>query len=411
MNIIDELKARNILNNITNLEKFKKLDPKKTGVYCGFDPTAESLHLGNYIVVSILKRFMQYGFNVYGLIGGATGMIGDPSFRDTERVLLNDAAVAKNKNKIKKQLENFGLKVLDNYDFYKNINVIDFLRDTGKLINVSYMLAKDSVQSRLERGLSFTEFSYQLLQGNDFLQLYKRENIKVQIGGSDQWGNITTGLEMISKEVGEDHDAVAVTFNLLTDESGKKIGKSSGGGSLWINKKMTSPFKMYQYLFNQADSKIEELLNWLTFLKLDDIKKVVKKHFENPSKHYAQEVLASEVVRDIFGEKELKQAQNITKILYDKKFKTSTLKVEDLKIIENYLPVVKLKINDNIIDKLIENKHIQSNREAREFIQNKALKIDDDVVTMDSKYAPKNFSKKYAFFKKGKKQTILLKTE
>ncbi|WP_406616878.1 tyrosine--tRNA ligase [Mycoplasmopsis adleri] len=410
MTIIDELKRRKILNNVSNLDKFNKLDPKTIGVYVGFDPSADSLHLGNYILISILKRFAQFGYKAYALIGGATGMIGDPSFRDTERVLLDKEQVIKNKNKIKKQLESFGLTVIDNLDFYKDVSILDFLKDTGKLVNINYMIAKDSVKSRLERGLSFTEFTYQLLQGNDFLKLYQNKNICIQVGGSDQWGNITTGLDMISKVVGDDHKAVAVTVNLLTDENGKKIGKSYGGGALWIDKEKTSPYNMYQYLVNQPDSKVQELLNWLTFISVDEINAIMEKHNLNPANHYAQKMLADLVVKDLYGAEELKQAQNITNILFHKNFDFKSLNVSDLKIIEKYLPTCKITKGSKLVETLIQNNFIQSNREAREMIGTNALKVDDVAITLDSTYEPTNFDGRYAFFKKGKKQTILLKT-
>ncbi|MBZ4195207.1 tyrosine--tRNA ligase [Mycoplasma tauri] len=410
MDILKDLENRKILKNISNRDKFLSLDPNKTGVYVGFDPTAESLHLGNYILISILKRFAKFGYKVYALIGGATGMIGDPSFRDSERVLLKDKEVEKNKLKIKAQLESFGLEVIDNYYFYKNINVIDFLRDTGKLINVAYMMAKDSVQKRIERGLSFTEFSYQVLQGNDFLHVYKNNDINIQVGGSDQWGNITSGLDMISRVFGDNHKAVGLTTNLLVDESGKKIGKSFGGGSLWLDKNMCSPYKMYQYLLTQPDSKVGELINWLTFLDTSEIDKILREHFEDPSKQKAQKILASEIVKDIFGEKELVQAQNITSLLFDKNFDVKKLTFEDLNIIQNYLPTYVVKENDLLIQSLINQKLFQSNREAKEFINNKALKIDDIDVNLETIYQPKNYDKKFAFFKKGKKQIVLIKT-
>ncbi|QBF34394.1 tyrosine--tRNA ligase [Mycoplasmopsis phocirhinis] len=411
MNIIEELKQRGILKQISNLEKFNKLNPTQTAVYGGFDPTAKSLHLGNYLLMTTLKRFQLAGFDAIALVGGATGMIGDPSFKDSERVLLNNEEVVENKNRIKQQLQNIGLSVLDNYDFYKNMNVLEFLRDGGKLINISYMLAKDSVSSRIQRGLSFTEFSYQLLQGYDFLELYKQKNVMIQIGGSDQWGNITTGLDMISKVIGENNSkAVGVTFDLLTDENGKKIGKSTGGGALWLDKTLTSPFNMYQYLYNQSEQMVQKLLLWLTFISVEDIKNIMIKHQQNTSLRFAQQTLAFNVVKDIFGEDEAKIAVNITKILFNKKFDASALTVQDLEQMELYLPVSKIAINENIVQNLIKNKFIASKREAREFIQNNALKIDEEFVTELTLFNPHKYNSKFAIFKKGKKQTIILKT-
>ncbi|MCS4536566.1 tyrosine--tRNA ligase [Mycoplasma sp. CSL7475-4] len=410
MNIIEELKQRGILKQISNIDKFNKLVPSQTRVYGGFDPTAKSLHLGNYMLMSTLKRFKDAGFNAVALIGGATGMIGDPSFKDSERVLLDNAQVVENKNRIRKQLEAIGLEVFDNFDIYKNMNVLEFLRDAGKLINISYMLAKDSVSSRIERGLSFTEFAYQLLQGNDFLELYKNKNVMVQVGGSDQWGNITTGLDMISKVVGDNNSkAVGITLDLLTDENGKKIGKSTGGGSLWLDKEMSSPFHMYQYLYNQTDAIVEKLLLWLTFIDIEKIKEIMIEHNTNTSARFAQKKLAYNVVKDIFGESEAKIAVNITKILFDKGFDASSLTIQDLEQMQLYLPVSNIAINENIVDNLIMNKFISSKREAREFINNKALRIDDQIIDETTQFNPQKYGNKFAIFKKGKKQTIILK--
>lgn len=411
MTLLEDLRARGILKQISNEEKFQQLIPSETAIYGGFDPTAQSLHLGNYILIATLKRFAQYGYKTYGLVGGATGMIGDPSFKDSERVLLDLEQVKNNKAKIVAQLETHGLIVVDNYNFYKEMSILTFLRDAGKLINISSMLSKDSVSRRIEKGLSFTEFSYTLLQGYDFLQLYKNNNVKVQLGGSDQWGNIVTGLDMIAKVEGDDHKAVGITFDLLTDENGNKIGKSTGGGSLWLDKEMNSPFKMYQYLLNQSDAAVGKLLKWLTFLKLDEISDILERHNNNPKEHLAQKVLAGEVVKDLFGVQEALNAKKITEILYNKNFDFSTLKIHDLVIMEDYLPLLELNENDNLVEKLIEYKFLNSKREAREFISTKALKIDELEIDETTKYQPQKFGGKYAIFKKGKKQTILLKTK
>ncbi|TQC51539.1 tyrosine--tRNA ligase [Mycoplasmopsis mucosicanis] len=411
MNIINELKQRGILKQISNEDKFNTFKPSEIAIYAGFDPTAQSLHLGNYIIISVLKRFKHAGYKVYALIGGATGMIGDPSFKDSERILLDNEQVNINKSKIKAQLESQGLEVIDNYDFYKNMNVLEFLRDAGKLVNISYMLAKDSVSSRISRGLSFTEFSYQLLQGYDFLKLYQNFNVKVQIGGSDQWGNITTGLDMISSVVGDiNSKAVGITIDLLTDENGKKIGKSTGGGALWLDKKMASPFQMYQYLFNQSDLVVEKLLKWLSFFTTEEINQIMNKHVQDTKQRYAQSMLAYAIVSDLFGEDEAKNSVNVTKILFDKTFDATSLNVNEIAKLSDYLPVVEIEKNANIIEKLIETKHILSKREAREFIQNKALKVDGQTIVEDSLYIPQHFEGQYAIFNKGKKQTILLKT-
>lgn len=411
MTIIEELKERGILKQISNEEKLLNLNPNQTGIYVGFDPTAKSLHLGNYILMINLKRFQKYGYKTYALVGGATGMIGDPSFRDSERVLLDLNTVIDNKNRIKNQLSKMNFEVVDNYDFYINMNVLDFLRDAGKLINVASMLSKDSVTKRIERGLSFTEFTYQVIQGYDFLTLYKNNNVCIQMGGSDQWGNIVAGLDMIDKVYSNKHNAIGLTLDLLTDENGNKIGKSTGGGSLWLDKELSSPYNMYQYLLNQPDSIVKKLLMWLTFLDVSKINSIIEEHQQNPKAHLAQKILASEVIKDIFGSEETQKAEWITSILFNKNFDFNKLNIGEIAEISNYLPICEISENENIINKLIENKFILSKREAREFIQTNALKIDNELVDEETLYHPKQFEGKYAIFKKGKKQTIIFKTK
>lgn len=315
--LINDLKNRNILNNIANEEKLYLLD-KNISVYAGFDPTAKSLHLGNYIQIATLLRFKQFGIKPIAIIGGITGMIGDPSFRSSERQYLDEKVLLENKAAIIKQLKSFDLEVIDNLDFYKGWTIVDFLRNIGTLINVNYLLNKENIATRLEQGLSFTEFSYTLLQGWDFKTLYEKYNVKIQLGGSDQWGNITTGLEMIRKLYGEKNDAVAIVANLLLDESGKKFGKSTGGGSLWLDKELTSPYSIYQFLLNQSDEKVNELLNWLTFLDVNEIKQIIIKHNENKAQRYAQKILAYEVVKDIHSKEIASQCKNISDILFSK---------------------------------------------------------------------------------------------
>ncbi|EFF41146.1 tyrosine--tRNA ligase [Mycoplasmopsis alligatoris] len=407
MNILDDLKQRGILKQVSNEQKLNSLE-KNSGVYSGFDPTAKSLHLGNYIVIINLLRFKKFGFKPVAILGGTTGMIGDPSFKDSERVLLDEKTIFENKLKIKEQLEKFGLEVIDNYDFYKDMNVIDFLRNIGKLINVSYMLAKDSVASRIEKGLSFTEFSYQLIQGYDFYKLYKDNNVFVQCGGSDQWGNLTAGLEIISKNIGDSNKAVAITFNLLTDSEGNKFGKSTGGGSLWLDKEMNSPYNLYQFLYNQPDSEVEKLLNQLTLLEIDYIKKVINEHLKNTQKRYAQEILAYQVVSDIHSKNDAEHAKLTSQIMFNKTFDFTKISINQLNMVKNQLKIVVVNKNTNLIDELISKKIINSKREAREFISTKSLKwnmtpIDEEFITKSTL-----FDGKYAILHKGKKQIYLV---
>ncbi|QDY87787.1 tyrosine--tRNA ligase [Mycoplasma anserisalpingitidis] len=407
MNILNELKERGILKNISSEEKFNSLE-KGAKVYIGFDPTAQSLHLGNYIQIKTLQRFKQAGFTPIMVVGGATGMIGDPSGRNTERNLLDSKTLENNKEKIRKQLSKFDIDVVDNYDFYKDMNILYFLREVGKLISINYMLSKDVVSSRLENGISFTEFSYQLIQGWDFYQLYKLHNTKIQVGGSDQWGNITTGLEIISKKC-ENPDAVGITLNLLTDENGNKFGKSTGGGSLWLDKDMNSPYNLYQFLFNQPDSQIEKLLLWLTSLEINEIKNIIKNHFENPSLQNAQRVLAFEVVKDIHGYNEAQKSFNLSQFIFNPQFDITSLKLNEFENMIDHFKVLEVKNDSNLVEELMKNEVFKSKREVREFIQNKSLKFNFTPVDENTKISSNLFDNKYAIVNKGKKQIFILK--
>ncbi len=406
--LIKQLKERGIINNITNEEKISKLK-NGDGIYIGFDPTAESLHLGNYIPISLLRRFKLAGLKTYAVLGGATGMIGDPSFKESERKLLDKKTLERNKAAIKLQLQAFGLEVIDNYDFYKKMNILDFLRDVGKHINVNYMMAKECINTRLETGLSFTEFTYTLLQGYDFSVLYKEHNIKVQAGGSDQWGNITTGLELIRKFYG-DNDALGITLNLLLDSSGKKFGKSVGG-AIWLDRFKTSPYAMYQYFVNQPDVEVEKLLNWYTFLEDDDIKKIMSYHKKEPKKKLAQKMLALEVCQDIHGKTQARQAKEITEILFESSKPITDITMEQLEMILNDVPMFDNKGQKRkLIELLVESKICSSRREAREMLSSGSISI-DGVVKKDEneEIFPRHFEYKYLFIKKGKRNFFIIK--
>ncbi|MHA3845960.1 tyrosine--tRNA ligase [Mycoplasma sp. VS276A1] len=410
MTVIEDLKDRGILKAISSEEKFANL-PQGAAVYCGFDPTATSLHLGNYIQIANLIRFKNHGFKVYALLGGATGMIGDPSFKDAERQLLDNETILNNKNHIKAQLESFGLEVIDNYDFYKDMNILDFLRNVGKLVNISYMLAKDSVASRINNGLSFTEFSYQLIQGWDFLSLYKDKNVMIQFGGSDQWGNITTGLDMISTVFGNEHKALAITANLLTDANGNKFGKSTGGGSLWLDSDKTKPYFMYQFLLNQPDSEVEKLLKWLTFLDKEEIAEIIKLHNEDASKRTAQKALAYNVIKQVHDEEEAKKAHLASMILFNKDLDLASFDVEEISKLEDVLNTIELKANENLVTQLIALGVLKSKREAKEFIQNKALKVNLAPMNEEDNFTSNIWEGKYALIHIGKKNIYLAKVQ
>ncbi|WP_322941570.1 tyrosine--tRNA ligase [Mycoplasmopsis cynos] len=408
MNIINDLKDRGILKDITNIEKFQNID-SQAFIYSGFDPTAKSLHLGNYIQISVLLRLKKAGINVIALVGGATGIIGDPSFRSSERVMLDDKEILNNKSSIIKQLQKFDLKVIDNFDFYNNMSILDFLKNVGTLININYLLSKDSITSRLDNGLSFTEFTYSLIQGWDFYKLYKDYNVYGQFGGSDQWGNITTGLEIISKKEGANHKGFAFTTNLLTDQTGKKFGKSTGGGSLWLNPELTKPYQMYQFLLNQPDEEVEKLLKWLTFLELSEIDKIIKEHNLDPKKRHAQKQLAYQIIKDIHGQNEANASKSLSSILFDKDLDISKISINDIELIMSELKVLEVKKNENLIESLIELKVVKSKREAREFIEKGAIKLNLKSIDESQKNYSEFFDNYYAILHIGKKNIYLLK--
>lgn len=407
-NLIIDLKKRDIINNITKEDKIANLKPSD-GIYIGFDPTATSLHLGNYIQIMLLKRFQKAGLKAYALLGGATGMIGDPSFKATERLLLDAKTLEENKFAIKYQLESFGLTVIDNYDFYKDMSIIDFLRNIGKQINVNYLINKDTIASRLETGISFTEFSYSLLQGNDFLTLYNQHQIKIQAGGSDQWGNITTGLELIRKNHGET-DAFGITINLLTDGNGNKFGKSVAG-AIWIDEAKTSSFSLYQFLLNQPDDQVEKLLKWLTYLELDEIDKIMFYHQQNPKQKLAQKMLALYVVQDLHGKTRANDAKEITEILFESTKPITELSEQQFELLLKDLPVFD---NQNqkrtILDLLVSAKICSSRREAREFLNQGAISVDGQIKKDETEELfPRHFGFKYFIIKKGKKYFYIIK--
>ena len=406
--LITDLKKREIINNITKEDKIDFLN-SNDGIYIGFDPTAKSLHLGNYAQIMLLKRFAKAGLKAYALLGGATGMIGDPSFKADERALLDEETLLKNKLAIKYQLESFGLEVIDNYDFYKEMTIIDFLRNIGKQININYLINKEAIATRLETGISFTEFSYSLLQGYDFLTLYNKHQIKIQAGGSDQWGNITTGLELIRKTHGETN-AFGITINLLTDANGNKFGKSVAG-AIWIDEAKTSSFTLYQFLLNQPDTEVAKLLKWLTYLELDEIEKIMFYHQQNPKQKLAQKMLALYVVQDLHGKTRANDAKEITEILFESSKPITQLSEAQFELLLKDLPVFD---NQNqkrtILELLVEAQICTSRREAREFLSQGAISVDGQVKQDEKEELfPRHFGFKYFIIKKGKKYFYIIK--
>ena len=333
MKCYEDLMYRGLIKDMTNNEDFiEKLNNGGMTFYWGTDPTADSLHIGHYSSLLTAKRLMKYGHHPILLVGGATGLIGDP--RPTaEREIIDKKVIEKNIEGIKKQvlgLFDNNVEVVNNYDWIKDFTFIDFLRDVGKYINVNYMLNKDIISRRLETGITYAEFSYTLLQGYDFVHLYKEKNCIMQAAGSDQWGNITTGVELINKMLGK--EAYAFTMPLILDASGNKFGKSEGN-ALWLDKNKTSSYELYQYLINSDDTKVEDYLKVFTFLSKEEIDDVMTKHNETKELRLAQKTLAYEFIKDLHGEEEAKKAVKLSEVLFTGKVRELTK--EEIEVFTN----------------------------------------------------------------------------
>ncbi|GAB3167251.1 tyrosine--tRNA ligase [Telluribacter humicola] len=327
LNFIEELRWRGMLHDMMPGTE-EQLNKEMTAGYIGFDPTASSLHIGNLATIMLLVHFQRAGHKPFALVGGATGMIGDPSFKAAERQFLNEETLRINQEGIKGQLEKFldfdcgdnSAQIVNNYDWFKGIGFLQFLREAGKFISVNYMMSKDSVRKRLETGISFTEFSYQLLQGYDFYHLYKHHNMRLQMGGSDQWGNITTGTELIRRKEGDEEDfykAFALTTPLITKSDGTKFGKSEGG-NIWLDPTRTTPYQFYQFWINQSDEDCHRLLRVFTLLSKEQIEDLERQHAEAPHLRIMQKALAQDVTTRIHSARDYDLAVKASEVLYGK---------------------------------------------------------------------------------------------
>lgn len=417
MNIIDELTWRGAINQQTDAEGLKKLtSEKKISLYCGVDPTGDSMHIGHLIPFMMMKRFELAGHHPYILIGGATGSIGDPSGRKTERQLQTMDKVQHNVKALSRQMQRlFGgdsnVTMVNNYDWLSKISLLDFLRDYGKLVNINTMLAKDIVASRLDAGISFTEFTYQILQSVDFLTLHNDHNIQLQIGGADQWGNITAGIDLIHKIKGADEAVYGLTIPLMLKADGTKFGKTAGG-AIWLDADKTSPYEFYQFWLNQDDRDVIRYLKFFTFLGQDEINQLAATVEDEPEKRLAQRRLAEEVTRFVHGEEALESAQHISEILFSGDIQRLTL----TEVQEAFEKVPNVSINSeptNIVELLTETAIEPSRRQAREDITNGAITINGERCT--DTYAqlnPKtNFSGKFMVIRRGKKNYFLAKVK
>ena len=377
MTLFEELKWRGLIKDVAGEGIEEQLNNKKITFYWGTDPTAESLHLGHYSSLITAKRLMLAGHNPILLVGGATGRIGDP--RPTaEREIIDIEVLNKNIEGIREQINKIfdgKAKLVNNYDWFQGYEFLDFLRDVGKYINVNYMISKDIISRRLETGITYAEFSYMLIQGYDFLHMYDKYGCTMQVEGSDQWGNITTGLDLIRKIKGE--EAYAFTMPLILDANGKKFGKSEGN-ALWLDKEKTSSYSLYQYLINTDDSMVESYLKVFTFLTPEEIMDVVEKHNKEPHLRIGQKELARCIITDLHGEAEYEKAVKLTENLFSNKFKE--LSKEDVIELFGNQEIINVQSNVNVVDFITDMGVVKSKREAREFIGNGAISINGDKI-------------------------------
>ncbi|MBM7268405.1 tyrosine--tRNA ligase [Streptococcus sp. 2018037] len=386
MNIFEELKARGLVFQTTDEEALvKALTEGQVSYYTGYDPTADSLHLGHLVAILTSRRLQLAGHKPYALVGGATGLIGDPSFKDAERSLQTKDTVDGWVDKIQGQLSRFldfengdnKAEMVNNYDWFSDISFIDFLRDVGKYYTVNYMMSKDSVKKRIETGISYTEFAYQIMQGYDFYELNDKHNVTLQIGGSDQWGNMTAGTELLRRKA--DKSGHVMTVPLITDSTGKKFGKSEGN-AVWLDADKTSPYEMYQFWLNVMDDDAVRFLKIFTFLSLDEIAEIEKQFDAARHERLAQKILAKEVVTLVHGEEAYNQALNITEQLFAGNIKNLSAKElkQGLSNVPNY--AVQAEDNLNIVELLVTSGIVTSKRQAREDVQNGAIYVNGERV-------------------------------
>ena len=414
LNIVDELKARGLVKDFSNEDEVRELLNTKQTIYCGFDPSASSMHVGNFVMISMLMRLQRAGHKIIAIVGGATGMIGDPSGKSKERNLQGVETLKANTQKIKEQLERFidlsdpekGM-ILNNYEWLGAMDLLTYLRDYGKFFPVNYMLSKDIVSSRLEAGVSYTEFSYMILQSIDFLKLHQNYGCSLQIGGGDQWGNLTSGLELIRKIEGVDAKVGCFTVPLLLDQNGKKFGKSEGG-ALYLDAKLVSPYKIYQYFINVSDDDAARYLKVFSFHSLEDISELTKEHYANLGARIAQKALAYEIIEFIHGKGKAEECKKMSEVLFSGEIKS--LSKEN---IEELFGDFKVEQPKGLLleDMLIAIKAASSKREAREFINGNAVAINGEKIcdvthVVDEKDA---LFGEYVVIKRGKKNYYLVK--
>lgn len=414
MNFIEELKWRGMIHNIMpgTEDQFRK---GVTTAYIGFDPTADSLHIGSLVQIMILVHLQRCGHKPIALMGGATGMVGDPSGKSKERNMLSEEVLQHNLSSVQKQMERFldfdcgenAAEIVNNYDWFKSFGFLDFIREVGKNITVNYMMAKDSVKSRLETGMSFTEFSYQLVQGYDFLWLYNNKNCNVQLGGSDQWGNMTTGTELIRRKTGG--EAYAVTTPLIKKADGGKFGKTEDG-NVWLDKRLTSPYKFYQFWLNSSDEDVKKYIRIFTLLSQDDILSLEIEHDKAPHQRLLQKTLAKDITIRVHSETDYESALKASSILFGKSTADDLQSIDETLLVSVFegVPQCSVKREDltvDILDFLTEKTAIfPSKGEARRMTQSNAVSINKVKIDLQTSLTETDLiAHKYLVVQKGKK--------
>lgn len=418
MNIIDELEWRGAINQQTDEEGLRKLTEEKSiALYCGIDPTGDSMHVGHLIPFMILKRFQLQGHQPVVVIGGGTGSIGDPSGRASERQLQTMDQIEANAEKLSAQMRKLfnageadsGIRLVNNYDWLGEMKFLDFLRDYGKDFNINTMLAKEIVSSRLDTGISFTEFSYQIIQSIDFLHLFQNENVQLQIGGSDQWGNITAGLDLIRKKEGTDIEAYGLTIPLLLKADGTKFGKSAGD-AIWLDPEKTTPYEFYQFWFNQDDRDVVKYLKYFTFLSKEEIEALAEQTEKEPHKRAAQKALAEEMTRFVHSQEALDEALAISEALFSGNVQNLT--ADQIEMSFKDVPSMQAPRKDfDLIEFLVDVTEIEpSRRQAREDIKNGAIYLKgeriqdlDHTVTDEDSY-----ESRFILVRRGKKKYFMV---
>ena len=423
MKLIDELKWRGMINNIMpGIEE--QMEKEMTSAYVGFDPTADSLHIGNLVPVMLLVHWQRAGHRPLALVGGATGMVGDPSGKTSERQFLDIDVINHNLECQKKQLKKFldfsgdnAAKVVNNIDWFESMTFLDFIRDVGKHITVNYMMCKDSVKNRLEGGMSFTEFTYQLVQGYDFYHLWKEENCMVQMGGSDQWGNIVTGTELIRKKSGG--KAFALTAPLITKSDGSKFGKSEGG-NVWLDKRRTSVYKFYQYWINTADEDASKFIRIFTLKSREEIEAIEAEHAQNPPSRVLQKALAEDITIRIHSEEDLITAIAASKILFGKSAKEDLAALPEAELLSVFEGVPQCEIDKstfdkgvNVIDLLSDlSGFLSSKGEAKRALKENSIRVNQGVVDGDTVINSEDLlNGKQLLLQRGKKNYFLVNTK